>query len=96
MATYGTDPVQDVIGLGVLVIAWIGLRNGKRSSTTNKMLTDQNVKISEVHELVNAQLSDQTTRADDALIENAALRKSAADNQSPSVPTSPGGTSITP
>lgn len=48
----GTDPIQDVIAAALLVIAFLGYRNGR--------------KIKEVHGLVNQQLTDSEGRRDAA------------------------------
>lgn len=51
----GTDPVQDVIAVGIFVIAFLGYRNGRRGKSNAD-------KLDEVHSLVNQQLSDSEDR----------------------------------
>ena len=56
-----TDPVQDVIAAGVLITSVVTVLNNRRGKLNA-------TKLDEVHTLVNQQLTDQTTRADDAQV----------------------------
>ncbi len=55
--TYGTDPVQDVIAIGILVSTIYSIRAAKNAKNNGDKLDD-------VHKLVNQQLTDSETRRD--------------------------------
>jgi hypothetical protein len=60
-----TDPIADVLlAAGFAFTVYIGLRNGHKANRTIDKLDDQAVKVSDVHDLVNAQLSDAVDRKD--------------------------------
>jgi hypothetical protein len=69
----GTDPIQDIIAAGVLAIAYLGYRNGR--------------KLNEVHGLVNQQLTDSQKRGDDAVADAAQLRADHPEGQPAEVQT---------
>jgi hypothetical protein len=82
----GTDPVQDIIAFGVLVIAFLGYRNGRIAKRNTVKLDNNTDKLDEVHTLVNNQLSqseDRRTAADKreraTNVENEQLRAAATE-----------------
>jgi hypothetical protein len=51
-----TDPVQDIIGVGVLAIAFLTYIQGKRVKQTAQKTETIESKVDQVHSLVNNQL----------------------------------------
>jgi hypothetical protein len=65
--TIGTDPGQDIIGLGVLFLGYLQLRAGHRSIRTE-------TKTDEIHKMVNS-TNDALQAANDQLTEDVAQAK---------------------
>lgn len=72
----GTDPVQDIIAFGVLVIAYLGYRNGRIARQNTNKLDD-------VHALVNQQLTDSVDRRDVAEARTRVLEAEKAESDTP-------------
>jgi hypothetical protein len=76
LAVTTTDPIADtILGLGFAFTVYIGLRNGHKANRTIDKLDDQATKVDDVHNLVNAQLSEAVTRCDVSEARTAVLEK---------------------
>jgi hypothetical protein len=76
LAVTTTDPIADcILAAGFAFTVYLGLRNGHKANQTNDKLNDQATKVNDVHNLVNAQLSDAVTRKDVAEARTAVLEK---------------------
>jgi hypothetical protein len=76
VAATTTDPIQDVIAAGVLLVGWLTYRGNRRAKSNGN-------KLDEVHGLVNQQLTDAVGRRDVSEAENVKLRADARDAEAP-------------
>jgi hypothetical protein len=70
-----TDPVADVIAFGVLLNAVLARKISNRTQDNGNKLDHVRGSITDVHKLVNQQLTDSEERRDIAEKENVQLRK---------------------
>jgi hypothetical protein len=77
------DPVSDIIAAGVLITAVLGYLNVRQNRRQGVEQKEQGTKLSEVHDLVNSQLSDAIIRRDVSESENVQLRADADKSPAP-------------
>lgn len=59
-----TDPIQDVIACGILVLGILTYVGNRQAKSNGSKLDDQADRLTDVHDLVNSQLSDAVDRKD--------------------------------